>query len=200
MAHVEGRVDASGKLIVLLSVGGVAYVVYSILNQATVSGTLSEAASNWVDDVTNTLIPGSWMANGADYIPTINGVEDNLGIPQDLLARLAYQESHWRADIISGATKSSAGAVGMFQMLPQYFPSAGANWVADAQTAGAYLMQQFQTFNDWGLALAAYNDGPTHVSGYLAGTYTLPQETLDYVTQITADVPVASAFASQLNA
>jgi soluble lytic murein transglycosylase-like protein len=193
--------DAKEKLLTVLGVGVVGYIIYSILNQPTVSGTLDEAVSNWADCVSNTLVPGSWEANGAAYIPTINALEAQIGIPTNLLARLAYQECHWRPDIISGATRSSAGAIGMFQLLPQYFPGAGQDWQTDANTAGAYLVQQYNSFgHDWGAALAAYNDGPGNLQSILAGSKQIPTETANYVTQIIGDVPVPSAFYNQLEA
>jgi soluble lytic murein transglycosylase-like protein len=171
---------------------GAGYVVYQILSTPSVSGTFSEQLQNWWDNVTNSIIPGSWATsgNGPTYVPYINGVENSLGIPQNLLARIAYEESHFRSDIVSGAVKSSAGAVGLMQLMPQYFPNAGLNWQNDVQTAGNLLKSLYTQFGDWQLAVAAYNDGSGNVSAFLNGSKDLPAETQQYVADVVADVPV----------
>jgi soluble lytic murein transglycosylase-like protein len=131
------------------------------------------------------------VGEGPTYLPYLNTTEAQYAIPTDLLARIAYQESHFRADIISGATKSPAGAVGIMQLMPQYFPGAGENPMADIATAGQYLAKLYQQFGDWQVAVAAYNDGPGNLAKYEAGTLTtLPLETQNYVADVFADVPV----------
>lgn len=137
----------------------------------------------------------SWKdeAEGPHWVPILNAAEDKHAIPTDLLARIAYQESHFRRDIIDGTTKSSAGAVGIMQLLPQFFPGAGANPVADIETAGKYLEQLHSRFHDWQVALAAYNWGPGNIDKFVrdGGTLaSLPKETSDYVTDIAGDTGV----------
>jgi soluble lytic murein transglycosylase-like protein len=130
------------------------------------------------------------VGEGPTYVPYLNTTEAQYAIPADLLARMAYQESHFRADIIDGSTVSPAGAVGIMQLMPEYFPGAGENAIADIATAGQYLSKLYSEFGDWQLAVAAYNDGPGNVKAYLAGTKTLPLETQTYVADVFADVPV----------
>jgi soluble lytic murein transglycosylase-like protein len=121
------------------------------------------------------------------------------GIPTDLLARVAYQESHFRPDIISGATKSSAGAVGIMQLIPRFFPTAGADPTADIGTAAVFIAGLFTRFRDWQVALAAYNWGAGDVHHQWAMDADIfiladmPVETQNYVKQIVADVPVTGA-------
>ena len=139
----------------------------------------------------------NWMSaeDASKWIPVANDIEQKYGIPENLLARLLYQESHYRADIISGVTKSSAGAVGIAQLLPRFFPGAGADPAQDIDTAGNYLSHLFNRFHDWQIALAAYNWGPGNVMKALVANpptmliAALPQETRNYVTQICSDVP-----------
>lgn len=90
-------------------------------------------------------------------MPVLNATEVKYGIPTDLLARLAYEESRFRADIISGAVKSFAGAVGIIQLLPEYFYGAGIDPARDIDIAGKYLSKLDSQFHDWQVALAAYN-------------------------------------------
>ncbi len=44
-------------------------------------------------------------------------------LPKNLLARVAYQESHFRPSIINGTQKSSKGAVGIMQIIPKWHPN-----------------------------------------------------------------------------
>lgn len=127
---------------------------------------------------------------GPQYVPVLNATEAQYGIPTNLLARIAYQESRFRPDIISGATRSPAGAVGIMQLMPNYFPNAGQSPEADIDTAGNLLSSLYNTFQDWQVAVAAYNDGQGNIQAYLNGTKTLPAETQNYVSAVIADVPV----------
>jgi soluble lytic murein transglycosylase-like protein len=189
---------ARRDLLAGLAVAGVAYLVYRILTEATVSGTLTEAFSNVIDDTSNSLMPGFWKTanNASTYVPYIENVEATLGIPADLLARIAYQESHFRSDIVSGQTVSPAGAVGLMQLMPQYFPGAGQNWQSDVQTAGNLLASLYKQFGDWQLAVAAYNDGAGNIQQYLLGTHPLPSETSNYVAAVFSDVRVPGQLVS----
>jgi Transglycosylase SLT domain len=139
----------------------------------------------------------SWreQGEGPTWIPVINKAEIKYGIPKDLLARQLYQECHWRHDIISGSLVSPAGAIGIAQLLPKYFPGCGRDPVRDIDTAAAYLRSLYKRFSqDWQLGLAAYDWGPSDLSRLLKkGGCTfcqLPPETRKYVSEITADVPV----------
>jgi soluble lytic murein transglycosylase-like protein len=135
----------------------------------------------------------SWKDGGEAYLPTIAALEVKYGIPTDLLARVAFQECSWRGEVINGAVRSGAGAVGMFQLMPSFFPGAGESWQKDADTAGEYLAQLHTRFKDWQLAVAAYNWGPTALQYYLDTQHSsqlLPRETSAYVARVFADVPV----------
>jgi soluble lytic murein transglycosylase-like protein len=143
----------------------------------------------------------TWKDGGAAYLPQISMVESQCGIPTDLLARIAYQECSWRAEVIDGTVKSPAGAVGMFQLMPQYFPGAGVSWMQDAETAGRYLSQLHRQFNDWQMAVAAYNWGPGNLSRYEQNpSGGLPRETKNYVAGVFTDVPVPGSLYGSLEA
>jgi len=135
----------------------------------------------------------AWLAAGAQYLPLINGTENAFGIPINLLARVAYQECSWRPEVINCTVKSSAGAVGMFQLMPKYFPNAGASIAADCRSAAQLLASLYKRFGDWQIALAAYNwgQGDVHHEIVTEGAPTLadmPSETQNYVRDIVADV------------
>ena len=142
----------------------------------------------------------NWKSGGEAYLPYINQIEGEYGIPTDLLARIAYQECSWRSEVIFGPVTSSAGAVGMFQLMPHFFPQAGENWMNDCDTAAKYLVKLYNQFSDWQLAVAAYNWGPGNVHRHLEEGGVLPQETQNYIIQVFTDVPVRGSIYQTLEA
>ncbi len=152
------------------------------------------------DTVTAALSGWQNVQQGPVWVPYINGTESAYGIPTNLLARIAYQESRFRPEVIDGTHPNpTSGALGMMQMLPRYFASVTVPIpfdTTDVQSqiaeAAQLLVQLYEHFGDWSLAIAGYNDGQTAIDHVLAGTHALPQETSDYVAQVLADVPVAS--------
>lgn len=123
------------------------------------------------------------------YRAWLAAAEQSNGIPSGMLARLAYQESRFRPDIISGKTVSSAGAMGIMQIIPKWNP--GVNPL-DPQAAIAYAGKKLaglsRQFGSWELALQAYNWGEGNLKKYLAGDKSLPLETRNYSSQILADI------------
>lgn len=127
-------------------------------------------------------------------MPTLGEIERAHGLPTDLLARVAFQECSWRSLVIDGLVKSSAGAVGMFQLLPRFFPDAGESWQQDAATAAQYLARLYDQFHDWQLALAAYNWGPMNLEHRLRDpSIALPSETARYVEEVSVDTGITGA-------
>jgi soluble lytic murein transglycosylase-like protein len=130
-------------------------------------------------------------ANAARFLPALHSIEDAWSIPRDLLARVAYQESHFRDDIINGTTSSAAGAQGIMQIVPKWHPDVNPlDPYAAITYAGRYLRSLYDQFGSWKLALAAYNWGPGNLAKYVNQPGKWPAETLNYVTEITKDVPV----------
>lgn len=128
-------------------------------------------------------------AAAAPYLGEIYKAEDANGIPRNLLARLIYQESRYRPDIITGATISSAGAQGIAQIVPRWHPDVNPldPW-ASIEYAGRYLASLYRRYGDWSLALAAYNWGMGNLDR--KGIEAAPLETRNYYSQILADVSV----------
>ena len=131
----------------------------------------------------------NWLQNKntPKYLPLLNAAEDQFGIPHNLLARQAYEESHFRDDIVSGATISSAGAQGIMQLIPAYYPGVNPLDVGAAINAAAQSMvNYFNQFGSWRLALAAYNAGPGNVQKY--GGIPPFADTQSYVNDIMTDL------------
>lgn len=139
-----------------------------------------------------------WKAAGGTWLQVIAETEQSHGLPPDLLARVAYQESHFIEAVIRGTEVSPAGALGMMQLMPEYFKSVQApipfddDAVVSQITEAAQLLEGlYYKFKNWKLALAAYNAGPGNVEKY-DGIPPFP-ETVKYVADISADVPSINA-------
>lgn len=126
------------------------------------------------------------------YLAAIDQAEKKHGLPKNLLARLLYQESRYRADIISGKKRSPAGAIGIAQFMPATAAEMGINPLDPWQSidaAGRYLARLYGRFGNWPEALAAYNWGQGNVSR--KGLGKAPQETRNYFAQILGDLGLA---------
>lgn len=144
--------------------------------------------------------------NARKWAPVLAAAEQANGLPTNLLARQAYAESGYEQQFIDGTKASAAGALGILQLMPQYFdtvrrptPFSDQDTVdqinqAAAQMAGLYQqllpLAQSSGANPWGLALAGYNAGAGAVRKY--GGIPPFTETQNYVASILADVPAAS--------
>lgn len=142
-----------------------------------------------IGNTVSTTLRSAWLLLVPDRLkPTFDQASATYGLPENLLARVAYQESHFRQDIISGKTVSSAGAVGIMQLVPKWHPNVNPLDPFDAiPYAARYLRQLFNQFGSWELALAAYNWGPGNLKKDLTGK-AWPQETINYVNDIAGDV------------
>ena len=99
-------------------------------------------------------------ASARPYLSTIYDAERAQSLPPNLLARVLYQESRYRQDIITGQEKSRAGAVGIAQIVPRWHPTVDPLNVDEAiHYAAAYLRRLYNRFGRWDQALAAYNWG-----------------------------------------
>ena len=125
----------------------------------------------------------------AKYAAAIARAESLYGLPPDMLARLLYQESRYREDIITGAARSPAGALGIAQFMPATAAEMGIDPLNPAQAipaAARYLARLHASLGTWTLALAAYNWGIGNVRR--KGINAAPLETRNYYAQILADI------------
>lgn len=134
---------------------------------------------------------------GPTWVPSLNAAEQSYGLPTDLLCAMAYQESSFLQDVITGVRPSSAGALGLMQLMPQYYasvqvptpfaPSDTQNQINDAANTVA---QNYASLNSWPLAVAAYNAGLGAVQN--AGGIPQNGQTPAYVSAIIANCPEAN--------
>lgn len=113
------------------------------------------------------------------------------GVPEALLAAVAWQESRGRSNAIS-----PRGAIGVMQLMPATAREIGVDPHDTAENilGGArYLRRQMDRFGSVSLALAAYNAGPAAVSRF--GGIPPFRETRSYVSSILARLENAQSSA-----
>lgn len=105
-------------------------------------------------------------------------------LPEPLFTRLIWQESKFKPKAVS-----HVGAQGIAQFMPATAAERGLEDPFDPIQAlpasGAFLRDLQLQFGNFGLAAAAYNGGPGRVGRWLKGKGGLPDETRNYVIQIT---------------
>lgn len=132
-------------------------------------------------------IPEINRKKAAPFLAAFKAAESKYGLPNDILNRLAYQESRYNPEAVS-----KVGAIGLMQFMPATAVEYGIDPRDPFQSidaAGRYLQKMFNMFGDWKLALAAYNAGPGNVRKY-GGVPPFP-ETREYVASISRDIGLA---------
>lgn len=118
------------------------------------------------------------------WATTIDEAALKTGTPAALIHAVISVESGYKA-----AAVSSAGAIGMMQLMPKTAAMLGVNpWIEAENILGGakYLAQLNRQFaGNWHLALAAYNAGPVAVTKH---GYRIPpfSETQAYVPRVLA--------------
>lgn len=182
----EQQIEAFG----VAEVGGGAGNVQAAINQAIAHPVealhkLGDAASHAASAV------GGWASSAATRLyqarfqPTIDAAAQKYGINPAVLTNLIKTESNF-----DPKAKSKAGAVGVAQLLPKYFPNAGKNSDDDIDVAAQYLRKLHDSFvksgdadddGAWYLATESYNAGQSRVRGSMKpGGKPLTKETQDY--------------------
>lgn len=144
-------------------------------------------------------VDGPWSSSPLyrQWAGAIDAAESAQGLPVGMLTRLLWRESHFRPELVSGAVRSRAGAVGIAQFLPDSAAYLGVNPLDPASSidgAARYLRKLYDSFGSWALAAAAYNHGGGNIRKWQAGRKTLPRETLQYVAEVAGvELPAVTA-------
>jgi len=127
------------------------------------------------------------MADIQEYIKKANEVEKKYGIPQNLLVGLLKTESSFAPNIISGQKRSSAGAIGIAQFMPDTAKEYGIDPTEPMQSieaAGKYLSKSYKTLGNWDDTIRSYNMGVGGVQEWKKGNKKLSTETANYLPKV----------------
>lgn len=148
----------------------------------------------------------NWLVKSKKKLPKIKSILYKQGLPSDL-AYLPIIESGLNANAVS-----SANATGYWQFMKPTALQYGlkVNWWLDERrdlikstwAAGKYLRNLYSMFNDWNLALSAYNMGENRLKKLIKKHGTsdfwvlsqkddFPKETRDYVPKFLAAALIA---------
>ena len=146
------------------------------------------------------IAPRPWPKNAAELVAQLKPIFASERVPEELV---------WLAEVESGfdaRAESPVGALGMFQLMPATAKELGLSlWPFDqrkqlepsARAAAKLLRKLYLQFDDWRLAVAAYNCGEGRVGKALASTRVknyariatrLPAETQMYVPKVEATI------------
>lgn len=135
-----------------------------------------------------------------ELLPLLKSIFEHEGLPAELVWLVEVESS------FNPKARSPAGAKGLFQLMPAtaeslglstLFPDERTEPVKSARAAATLLRVLHARFEDWALALAAYNAGEGRVRRALAArqgktfadvSLTLPTETQLYVPKVLATV------------
>lgn len=158
--HV-GIYAGNGKMVVAPHTGDVVKLQDVDFSRVTAARRVTGNAVGYTGG-TGTLNVAGLPANAKQYAAMIQRAANKAGIDPNLLAALAWSESNFRPEALSGA-----GAIGMTQLMPATAQGMGVDPYDPEQNleGGArYLKVQLDRFGGRAdLALAAYNAGPTAV-------------------------------------
>jgi hypothetical protein len=181
--------NTTGKLLLLGAVGA---AIYYALNQTD----LQTAAQGAVSDLEAATVGWKNAGSGPTWIPILNQAESAYGLPPDLLAATAYQESSFIENVIRGLTPSSDGlSLGIMQLQTRYYPSlvgpsvpvpyTDQNVSDQISQAGQVFADNYAALQSWPATIAAYNQG-------LSGVQNNGITSTSYVANILSLAPSAN--------
>ena len=140
--------------------------------------------------------PTAPPAGSAQITSAIAAAAAEYGVPASLALAVAQAESSLNQNAIS-----SAGAIGIFQLMPATAAMLGVdptNWQQNIQGGVKYLAMLLAQFTDPVQAVAAYNWGPSAVSSAVSNygpdwLGAAPGETQNYVQEILGVSPAQEA-------
>ncbi|CAP56332.1 putative lytic transglycosylase [Gluconacetobacter diazotrophicus PA1 5] len=128
--------------------------------------------------------------------PYIAEASGRFAVPQEWIRAVIQQESGGHEYLDGQPITSSAGAMGLMQLMPQTYAD-----MQDQNTLGpdpyephdnilagtAYIRQMYDRYGAPGF-LAAYNAGPQRLDDYLQTGRSLPNETVNYLASVTPNL------------
>lgn len=136
----------------------------------------------------------------ADWRPYVTEASARFGIPVAWIEAVMRAESRGRTTLDGRPIRSSAGAMGLMQLMPGTWAEMRARLglghdpddPRDNILAGTfYLRLMYDRFGYPGL-FAAYNAGPARYIAHLSGRAALPRETVGYLAAVAPGAPRAT--------
>lgn len=124
----------------------------------------------------------------------IDDASIRFGIPAAWIERIVRAESGGRTELAGRSIRSSKGAIGLMQLMPATWASMRAalglgdnpDDPRDNILAGTYYLHLMYDRFGYPGCFAAYNAGPGRYAAWLAGTASLPRETVAYIGTVGA--------------
>jgi len=122
--------------------------------------------------------------NQADYINALVNMEKEYDMPNGILQNIAYHESRYNPNAVS-----HAGAVGIMQIHPRWHKGVNAYApYASIKYGAKYLQSLYDRFQNWEMALAAWNWGQGNLAKY--SYHKAPRETRNFIKNVMEGVVV----------
>ena len=143
---------------------------------------------------------------GDPWKPYISAASTRFSVPQQWIRAVMHQESGGHEYRDGQPIMSSAGAMGLMQLMPATYAELQTEYGLgsdpfephDNIMAGTgYIQQMYQRYGAPGF-LAAYNAGPQRLDDYLQRGRRLPNETEDYVAAIAPNLGTEIAMTGPL--
>ena len=155
---------------------------FSALSKAALTGASNSNSGRASSSATNSTTSSGSVSSPENLEEYFKEASETYGVDINLLKAIARQESNFNP-----SATSSAGAMGVMQLMPSTAKGLGVTNAYDAQEnimGGAKLMaQNLKKYNgDVSLALAAYNAGGGNVDKY--GGIPPFKETQNYVKKV----------------
>ncbi len=151
----------------------------------------------WIAAVSLAFASPAQAETVADWLPFINEASARFGVPVAWIERVMRAESGGRTTLAGRPIRSSAGAMGLMQLMPPTWADMRARLGLGSNPddprenilAGTlYLRLMYDRFGYPGL-FGAYNAGPRRYADYLAGRVRLPSETVGYLASVAPPTP-----------
>jgi hypothetical protein len=137
----------------------------------------------------------------ADWRPYVAEASERFGVPVAWIEAVMRAESRGRTHLDGRPIRSSAGAMGLMQLMPATWAEMRARLglgrnpdePRDNILAGTfYLRLMYERFGYPGL-FGAYNAGPARYAEHLRGARSLPRETVGYLASVAPQARQAPA-------
>ena len=133
--------------------------------------------------------------------PYVREAATRYGVPEQWICAVMHQEFDGQEQAVS-----PAGAMGLMQVMPETYEGLRIRYELgddpydphnNILAGTAYIREMYDRYGAPGF-LAAYNAGPDRVDSYLAGSSSLPDETVNYLAAVAPNLGAAVPFSGPL--